>query len=319
MSEHQAEEERLPETENIASHAIRFPAWVATTVFSIVSLIALVTKKHELDNPEKYSLLVIMISFVLGFTGTLFYLKIRHVFMGGIAEMGLASFLVMLWASGLAVILNPNNSIAVTYTTVTNANLYFSSWGGFLCSLWIIVSLFHENVGFDVTKTPPKTAKLFGLVASSMVVLASSIRIFLAFDCNLSAMSAVEVCKRTKFSIAAGVIGFCFASILTCASYARVVGHAMIQMYGAGFLMLLWCFGLAYITFGEGPGHSIGNLYFATWASLSLSLFLFAECFQEYQAGREASQDIETVTTENSGMHGAPQLNIDMDIEVEDL
>jgi hypothetical protein len=57
---------------------------------------------------------------------------------------------------------------------------------------------------------------------------------------------------------------------------------------------------LGYITFGEGPGHAIGNLYFATWASFVLSVLLFAEGYREYLGLREQAQNQEAnVATED--------------------
>jgi hypothetical protein len=213
---------------------------------------------------------------------------------------------IVLWGFGIPVIMNPNNSIAVSYTEVNNANLYFASWAAFCCCMWIVGSQAQETCGLDMTTVAPRKAKSYGLVASSLVVMGSSIRIFKSFKCQRTEMSGVQVCRQTKFAISAGVIGFCVAVLWTYASHRGLLTHhqgvvvSNYELYGSGGLLVLWVFGLAFITFGQGPGHSIGNLYFATWVSLIISIFLFAESLRGYLGGREAAaqqQSMSTTTT----------------------
>lgn len=202
-----------------------------------------------------------------------------------------AALLIAIWCAGLPVIMNPANSIAVGYTTVTNANLYFASWGAFACVLWICGSLAKLLYGVDlVAQATPivksRKGKWFALVASSIIVMGASIRVFKAFDCTLEVMKKAPTCKQTKFSISAGVIGTC-ASVLNTlfqANFGVVREH---EWAGSIVMLIIWSFGLGFVTFGEGPGHSIGNLYFATWASFVLSILLFAENYLEYLAAKE--------------------------------
>ena len=43
-----------------------------------------------------------------------------------------------------------------------------------------------------------------------------------------------------------------------------------------------------------GPGASVGNLYFATWASFILSILIFADCHKESLVNRDqAASNIE--------------------------
>ena len=53
--------------------------------------------------------------------------------------------------------------------------------------------------------------------------------------------------------------------------------------------LILWCFGVSYITFGASPGSTIGNLYFSTWITFLLSVFSFAVSFREFVASRQQS------------------------------
>jgi hypothetical protein len=204
--------------------------------------------------------------------------------------------------------MNPNNSIAVSYTEVDNANLYFSSWACFCCCLWIVGSQAQETFGFDITQVAPRKAKAYGLVASSLVVMGSSIRIFNSFKCYRTEMSGVDVCRQTKFAISAGVIGFCIAVTWTVAAHMGLT-QLNYELYGSSVLLVLWVFGLAFITFGRGPGHAIGNLYFATWISLIISIFLFSESLRAVLGGQEADQ--QQSTTEEARESTVPAIDME--------
>jgi hypothetical protein len=187
--------------------------------------------------------------------------------------------------------MNPRNSIAVGYTQVVDANLYFASWGTFACVLWICGSLAKLLYGFDIaSRAAPivksRQGKWYALVAGSIIVMGASIRIFLAFECSLDAMQKAPTCRQTKFAISAGVIGTLASAMFTIFqnSYTIMREH---EWAGSIVMLITWTFGLVYITFGEGPGHSIGNLYFATWGSFVLSVLIFAECCQEFLAIRQ--------------------------------
>jgi hypothetical protein len=218
------------------------------------------------------SILLLLLSFCLG------KIVFNH------PAFGKAVFSLLLWTTGLPVIMNAQYSIAVGYTQVVNANLFFFSWGAFLCSLWMVVQLIREGVGFDIYKTDPRMAKWYGLLLTSIVIMGASSQIFRAFECFLEDMQGVAMCQRTKYAMSAGVLGFWSAAFFTYAAHAGLTGPTS-EVYGSALLLSIWCFGLGLITFGDGPGHSIGNLYFATWISFTLSVFLFAECFQNYVVG----------------------------------
>merc|ERR1712176_300205 len=54
-----------------------------------------------------------------------------------------------------------------------------------------------------------------------------------------------------------------------------------IEKIGAVATSVIWTIGLAVITFGEGPGHSLGNLFFATWGGFITSVLITADCFRD--------------------------------------
>jgi hypothetical protein len=62
------------------------------------------------------------------------------------------------------------------------------------------------------------------------------------------------------------------------------------------FLLILWAFGVSYITFGDkAPGEYIGNLFFGTWISFVLVLQATAAnlrnmFFEEEDSGAPAGE-----------------------------
>ena len=67
-----------------------------------------------------------------------------------------------------------------------------------------------------------------------------------------------------------------------------------LEMSSTTCLLIVWCFGVGFITFGNTPGSTISNLYFATWASFLLVVFLFAQNFRESIAAWKEQDDEET-------------------------
>jgi hypothetical protein len=201
------------------------------------------------------------------------------------------------WASGLPIIMDPERNIAVAKPdavdteiapTVLNANLYFFSWLSLAAVIYLSGSLLQEFWGVDVRTTPTKSARWYGITASSLVVMGSCVRTFQAANCDGEMTNGDEVkfCRRTKLGISMGVIGFFFAAGMTIL-IQKMQLTVLADFAITTFQLTLWCFAVGYITFGASPGATIGNLYFSTWIAFILSVFLFAQSFREYVASRE--------------------------------
>lgn len=73
--------------ERTSGEASRFPAWVALLAASTVGIIALSLGRRKGSSAEKWSIWVLVLSFVLSLLGTLCYLFARPVFLIGPAEL----------------------------------------------------------------------------------------------------------------------------------------------------------------------------------------------------------------------------------------
>ena len=231
------------------------------------------------------------------------------------------TLLVIFWSAGLPTIMNPAHSIAVARTddtaggtVVSNANLYFFAWFALGAVTVLAAGIIQETWGIGLSRTTPtKAARWYGLTASALVVLCSAARAFHTSGCNggdgnvddddalavtidilesalQQSLGGGEFCRRSAFGVAVGVLGFLGSALVT----------GMIQMTHltlraetiiTAVQLMWWCFGVGYITFEPSPGATIGNLYFATWISFSMSVILFANSFRESVAHREALQN----------------------------
>lgn len=189
--------------------------------------------------------------------------------------------------------MNPERGIAVEGDDIINANLYLFSWGALATVVYIAGSLLEEVTGVSVRQVAGnnrKAGRWYGLTATSMIVMVSSVRIFVAKECSADTWSSTEYCKRTKFGISLGVLSFVLAFFVAYYS-ARGVMSRMIELGVTTVLLTMWCFGVGFITFGRSPGAKIGNLYLSTWASFILIVFLFAETFRSVMSGPAPEPD----------------------------
>lgn len=160
--------------------------------------------------------------------------------------------------------MNPSNNIAVGIDIIVDANVYFSSWGAFVCSLLLCGGLAREIYGFDIAgrATPiakTRLGKWYVLVAASFVVMVASVRVFIAEECTKS--DTVEPkCRKTKFAISAGVIGTIVSGIITLITLKFGKMKLAYEWEGALVMVVIWAVGSSQITAGDGPGQSVGNL-----------------------------------------------------------
>jgi hypothetical protein len=202
---------------------------------------------------------------------------------------------LLLWVTGLPVIMNPSNNIAVGINEIIDANIYFASWGAFISAMLLCGNIGREILGFDlfgraapIVKT--RMGKWYMLVFASVVVLIASVRAFIAEECAEAVMRSVPKCRQTKLAISAGVIGTLFSAGITAVVFKRGPLRLIYEWNAALLMVVIYSFALAYVTTAEGPGSSPGNLYFSTWASFVLSTMIFADCHTESLANREQAE-----------------------------
>jgi hypothetical protein len=200
--------------------------------------------------------------------------------------------LCILWASIVSIVTDTSNHLAVISVASSsgagnvvslNGNLYYFSWAGFVTSILLLVSYLREAFGVDlVGQVRQRAARLqvwTGLLASALVVLGSSARVFQEEQCSVV---ATVFCGRTKFALAVGAMGVVMGLLVVAMKLLTASAPFGMEFVMAIFLCVLNAFGVSYITSPTGPGSSIGNLYYFSWINFLCAAMLLADCFQQY-------------------------------------
>jgi hypothetical protein len=154
--------------------------------------------------------------------------------------------------------MNPANSIAVGFTQIVNGNLYLGSWVCFASIFWVVGDLIGELYGLNIVgavkpHVQTRQGKWYALVATSVIVMGASVRVFKAFECTLDVMKTSPACMNSKYAISASVIGTVVA-IFPLLSFLFLHGTALIMEFILSAIMVvIWSVGLGLITFGQGP------------------------------------------------------------------
>jgi len=268
----------------------RFLAWTAVACFSAVSLGAHISWDWFYDTAkERWVTAFTSLSMIIAFLAMVAHFVAPDAIIGKPAEAATASLLALFWTAGLPVVMNPDNAIAVGIArvdnmksfTILNANLYFGCWLAFLSVVYILGG-YVRDIGYDITRAPPKTAAWFAITSGSVVVLGSSCKFFYEF-CDED--SSTPDCVRTKYGIALGCFGFVLSAIMCLINISLGSAGFMVELVMSFIVFALNCAGIGLITFGWGPGTFLGNLYFFTWLIWGISGYLLLSLVTEFMGG----------------------------------
>lgn len=295
------------------STAVRFPVWIGVLILSVLALAshASGTDESNKGTDTKWVLSVTILSMGLSLISVVLYLVQRGLYSGQVPEMVAVGLLASLWGVGLPYIMDPNNGIAVVPgPIVSNANLYFVSWLTLGCVFFLASNLAQESAGYDIRMTPPKVQKWGGFSLAALIIMGSAVRLLKADGCkgDDTIFSSSELCRRTRFAIALGVIGWVFGM---CMSFLTLqnISFPLVENIGSTVTFILMTFGLGFITFGNGPGSTISNLFFATWIAFLLAAMIFAQSLKD-ALGMGSAQEQSDVAAGDSmdlgAVHPAP-------------
>jgi hypothetical protein len=202
--------------------------------------------------------------------------------------------LTAFWAATVSIVSDARNGLAVgDKGAVTNGNLYYFSWAGFVCAIMLIVSYLRGVFGVDVAgEIRNRSARLTqwsALLAAQLIVMGASANIF---DQKCSPQIENDTfCNRTKFGISVGAIGTAFALVVVGMKISTSSVSFMMEAAFSVLLTIMNAFAVAYLTSAQGPGSALGNLYYFSWISLVFSAMLIASCFDTYKNGGPAAAD----------------------------
>ena len=174
-------------------------------------------------------------------------------------------------------ITTPDDGLAVNHNfIIDSANLYFASWGAFIFALILLASVSNER-GIQASRDG-FARRWFFLCMSSIIVMAASSRMFEAVCAHRNSQFQVEseFCKELKLGISLGVVSAVIAMFMLLLMYT---GPDAAPLGAVGAFFALCCMAMhfclvAFLTFDNGPGSTVGNLFFSVWASAILALDL---------------------------------------------
>jgi hypothetical protein len=171
------------------------------------------------------------------------------------------------------------------------------------------------------------TSSFFLLSASSFVVFVNALDLYDALECKtLEDFPKFDdtACNRTKFAFILGIISAVLSLMVAPLSIVPIQG-----LVGLLFLAA-WSCGVSYITFGDGPGNELGNLYFSTWITfiLAMSITATAGKLMLHAAGGAApdggggsspgDDDVDNTQINSMKEEQAPSVDVEEEADAED-
>ena len=256
----------------MAAASYRLSAWVALALFSLISLLSIIDEREhrgQWEFEEKWSTATVSISFGLAVIGCgLHALTFEHF---ATIEGSVIALVLLAWVCAIPVIMAPNHGLAVEENIIVDANLYFASWAAFSCAFYLFACIGRErarNLFSSLSKW------WLCLVVSSIVAMTGAIRIFHnKQNCNENGRET-EQCNELRLGIALSVVSAAIAGTIVVFTHFDKLPWRWTALTGAVIVLILWSILVAYLTFKDGPGSDVGNLFFATWISFILSLCL---------------------------------------------
>jgi hypothetical protein len=139
-------------------------------------------------------------------------------------------------------------------------------------------------------------------------------RLHKSYGCDEEGIEDTDFCSRVNFGVALGLVSGVVAAIwMVCGAKLPGIVDTVL-----GWAMLAaWVFGVGYITFGDedkAPARTIGNLYFATWASFIFSTILASSGVRSLFSRGDAA---ETTTEEAKPEMAADEENAAAEEEID--
>lgn len=201
----------------------RFNSWALLFLFSTLALTA-----HETDDSNansganKLITAVTSITLIISAFGSAAHLGIMSsllsaVFVGTLVEGLLALMSLALWAGCLPVVMDPRKGLAQMYVgkqsdevidyqpIISNANLYFCSWGAAICVLSVFAQYVRERLGSGVGRDGGMgyTNLWYLLGLASVVVVIEGMR-FKNQVCVIDGGAETATCGRNMYGLVTG-------------------------------------------------------------------------------------------------------------------
>jgi len=296
--------------DNSSGQPSRLTQWVAFLIFSTITL-GSALELYRLNTDESH-IGRINQQWAVACSGITFSLTLIVVAMhwstffaphivGTQVEGFLCVILFAFWVSVVTIVSDSRNGLAVDQEgTVSNANLYYFSWAGFICSITLLVSYLRSAFNVDLPgEIRTRSARLnlwSGILATSIIVVGSSATIF---DSVCGLRTGDSYCNITLFGVVLGATSTFMSLYIVGMKIATARAPFLVEAIFSVVLFFLYIVGVALLTSAVGPGAPLGNLYYFTWISFFLSFMLLASCHEDYQAAKTISAQRDMTPDQN--------------------
>ena len=151
----------------------------------------------------------------------------------------------------------------------------------------------YINAFFGVEKSDNMALVWVAICKVCFVTLGASLHIWhnIADKCDIAELTtgAVTFCSRTVLAIVVstvgtfvgGLVAFIRIVLAMCPSCDCRNFQAHAEMFLSIFFVLLFGATVALITGIGGPGQSVGDLFYSSWLSFAVSIYIFANCYYQ--------------------------------------
>jgi len=287
----------------------RFTHWAASLIFSIITMTSAIIiggsnghLTNQTSNFERWAVICPAVNLSLSGLVVLLYLipPTRRIVEGGKIEGLLIFLMVGWWAAGVAIITDPKHGVAVDQNgNVSNGNVYYFGWAGFVTSVTLFVSYMRTAFNVDIEgEIQSRSARLnlwSALIATSVVVMTSS-AILYSTRCAVPNSQRGDYggtyCMRCLYGTIVGASALGLAIVMISLKLCLSKMPLILETLAAYALAPAWVVGVAFITSNSGPGSGLGNLYYFTWLSFLLSFMLAASVTDQRNKKDDLSSDV---------------------------
>lgn len=277
----------------------RISLWSFLAVCSAIVLSSVVERADRLNYTLKQEINISFASISFGLS--VFFVA---VYIGGPLKEIQRSFIehfvsvvaAGIWCAAVALYFDGGGIIAATLqdgtkiTYIPDANLYYATWGAFLSSVFLLGGSIQSGLQIDPLEASKRLITRFKmwfiLFASSCVVLWMASEIFVEAKCK-EIYATDEFCLNTVITLglfsSAGFLSLIVLVLKMCHSYfqGRILQYIELAItfpISAGILVCM-----NYMTGLNGPGESVGNLYYFVWIAFDVSVYISIYCLDGYR------------------------------------
>jgi hypothetical protein len=269
---------------------------------------------------QKYAIACSVILFLLSMIVVFLHTKpvLSSIIVGTKIEGGIILIMLCFWSALVAVVSDTRHGLATDPTGgISNGNLYYFTWAGLAVGVALMLNYIRSVYGLDISaelKTRSKRLQYWVYLGiAGIIQMGSSARVF-DNHCGLSnyglgeqELGSVKFCRRCKVGIVLGVfnaIGSLIVALLLIfvlkggrgggSSGRKIPWLFTTEIVMSSLLCLCQAVGVPFLTSQEGPGASINNIFYSSWACLAMLLVLMASWVQDWSAASSAVRSADT-------------------------